>query len=93
MPRVFTTEILFKGKKYRCMAAVPDDRATVPIHVRVFDPELSDILGGNTVELKNPPASNDSHPLFASLVECISEAVSRYLKGVKFLVPGFLFLG
>lgn len=65
------------------MVAVPDDRETVPIHVRVFDVELYDILGGNTVELKGPSAcerSCASHPLFASLMECIGEAVSRYLK-------------
>lgn len=83
MPRVFTTEILFKGRKYRCMAAVPDDRETLPIHVRVFDPDLYDILGGNTVELKDLSAcqsSCSSHPLFSSLMECIGEAVAGYLK-------------
>ncbi|HEY0067793.1 MAG TPA: hypothetical protein VGB46_10535 [Flavisolibacter sp.] len=82
MPRVFTTDILFKGRKYRCMAAVPDDRENLPIHIRVFDPDLYDILGGNTVELKDLsacPRNCASHPLFSSLMESISDAVSRYL--------------
>jgi hypothetical protein len=83
MPRVFTTEILFKGRKYLCMAAIPDDRETVPIHIRVFDADLYDILGGDTVELKTPSCCGRNcapHPLFPSLMECIGEAVSRHLK-------------
>lgn len=63
------------------MAAVPDDREAAPIHIRVFDAELSDIIGGNTVELSSSTCHDrPSHPQFSELMKSIGEAVSSYLK-------------
>lgn len=80
MPRVFTTEILFEGRKYRCMATIAEDHQPVPIRIRVFDAELYEILGGNTIDLKPGCSNCAAHPLYPSLLDCINEAVWRYLK-------------
>jgi hypothetical protein len=83
MSRVFTTEVLFKGKRYRCIVAVPNEKEGALIHVRVFDPELIEILGCDTVEFEGltgyKKMSRLAHPLSLSLLESISQAILQHL--------------
>jgi len=83
MARVFTMEFEFVHHKFKAIVAVRNEKEQSGIHVRIFDQELIDILGQNSLELKEitgfPTQTNLNHPLASSLIETMNKAILDHL--------------
>ena len=83
MARVFTMEFEFVHHKFKAIVAVRNEKEQTGIHVRIFDQELIDILGKNSIELTEltgfTSITNFDHPLASSLVDAMNKAILDHL--------------
>lgn len=82
MARVFTTEFEFHHQKHRALVAIRNELEKASVHLRVFDPELIDILGHHSIEFAGLTGYRQlplSHPLALPLLETINKAILGHL--------------
>ncbi|HEU4472211.1 MAG TPA: hypothetical protein VFR58_14060 [Flavisolibacter sp.] len=83
MARVFTTEFEFNHQMHKAVVAIKNDLGEMVVHIRIFDSELSGILGSEIIEYKGLTGYRQSdsmnHPLAPALMDAISKAVLDHL--------------
>ena len=83
MARVFTMEFEFIRHKFKAIVAVRNEKEQTGFHIRVFDQELIDILGQNSIEFTGltgiTQKTNLSHPLASTLLETMNKAILNHL--------------